>query len=101
MLKKVVDTLIDGTFSDDGAQGEGSFAELHNALINGTAWHIADHYFIFRDLPDYVETKLRVNEDYKDRVAFGKKCLYNVANSGDFSSDRTILQYAKEIWHVK
>lgn len=101
MLKKVVDTLIDGTFSDDGAQGEGSFSELHSALINGTSWHIPDHYFIFRDLPEYVDTKLRVNKDYKKRVEFGKKCLMNVANSGDFSSDRTILQYAKEIWHVK
>ena len=39
MIKRVVDTLIDGTFSDGGAQGEGSFAELHNALINGTNWH--------------------------------------------------------------
>ena len=45
MIKRVVDTLIDGTFNDNGAQGEGSFAELHNALINGTNWHHADHYF--------------------------------------------------------
>ncbi len=46
MIKRVVDTLIDGTFNDNGAQGEGSFAELHNALINGTNWHHADHYFL-------------------------------------------------------
>lgn len=101
MLKKVVDTLVDGTFSDDGAQGEGSFSELYNGLLYGTSWHIPDHYFIFRDLPEYVETKLQVNKDYKKRTEFAKKCLKNVANSGDFSSDRTILQYAKEIWHVK
>ena len=100
MLKKVVDTLVDGTFSDDGAQGEGSFRELYEGLLYGTSWHIPDHYFLFRDLPEYVDTKLRVNREYKDRVAFGKKCLYNIANSYDFSSDRTILEYAKEIWHV-
>ncbi len=100
MIKRVVDTLIDGTFSDGGAQGEGSFAELHNALINGTNWHHADHYFLLYDLQDYVAKKLQANKDYKDRIAFGTKCLQNVAHCGTFSSDRTILQYAKEIWKV-
>jgi len=101
MLKRVVDTLIDGTFDDDGAQGEGSFAELHNALVNGTHWHIADHYFLFYDLPMYVEAKLQVNKDYKDKMLFGTKCLQNIAHCSEFSSDRTILQYAKELWMVK
>ena len=101
MIKRVVDTLIDGTFSDGGATGEGSFAELHNALINGTNWHHADHYFLLYDLQDYVAKKLQANNDYKDRIAFGTKCLKNVAHCGIFSSDRTILQYAKEIWKVK
>ncbi len=101
MIKRVVDTLIDGTFDDDGAHGEGSFAELHNAIINGTHWHIADHYFLLYDLPMYVEAKLQCNRDYKDRVKFGTKCLQNIAHCSDFSSDRTILQYAKELWKVK
>ena len=52
------------------------------------------------DLPDYIETKIRANADYADRKAFGKKCLLNVANAGKFSSDRSILEYAKEIWHT-
>ena len=101
MIKRVVDTLIDGTFSDNGAQGEGSFAELHSALIHGTNWHHADHYYLLYDLPDYVATKLKANNAYKDRIAFGTKCLKNVAHCGIFSSDRTILQYATEIWKVK
>ena len=101
MIKRVVDTLIDGTFSDNGATGEGSFAELHNALINGTNWHHADHYYLLYDLQDYVAKKLQANNDYKDRISFGKKCLKNVAHCGIFSSDRTILQYASEIWKVK
>ncbi len=101
MIKRVVDTLIDGTFNDNGAQGEGSFAELHNALINGTNWHHADHYFLLYDLQDYVAKKLQANKDYKDRIGFGTKCLKNVAHCGTFSSDRTILQYAEEIWKVK
>lgn len=99
-IRRVIDTLIDGTFDDDGAQGEGSFRELHDALLYGTHWHIADHYFLLYDLPMYVDAKIKANKDYKDRVAFGRKCLKNIANSGTFSSDRTILQYAKELWHI-
>ncbi len=99
-LKRVVNTLIDGTFSDDGAQGQGSFRELHHALTRGTHWHDPDHYFLMLDLPDYIETKIRANADYADRKEFGKKCLLNVANAGKFSSDRAIIEYANEIWHV-
>ncbi len=99
-LKRVINTLIDGTFDDDGAQGEGSFRELHHALTKGTHWHDPDHYFLIQDLPDYIETKIRANADYADRKEFGKKCLINVANAGKFSSDRAILEYANEIWHV-
>ena len=47
-----------------------------------------------------IETKIRANADYADRKEFGKKCLLNVANAGKFSSDRAILEYANEIWHV-
>ena len=98
--KRVIDTLIDGTFDDDGAQGEGSFKELHDALLIGTSWQVADHYFLLYDLPLYVEAKIKANADYADRKEFGKKCLLNVANAGKFSSDRSILEYAKEIWHT-
>ena len=98
--KRVIDTLIDGTFDDDGAQGEGSFRELHDALLIGTSWQVADHYFLLYDLPLYVDAKIKANADYADRKEFGKKCLLNVANAGKFSSDRSILEYAKEIWHT-
>ena len=60
----------------------------------------ADNYFLIYDLPDYVDTKIRANTEYANRKEFGKKCLINIANAGKFSSDRTILQYAKEIWHT-
>ena len=98
--KRVIDTLIVGTFDDDGAQGEGSFKELHDALLIGTSWQVADHYFLIYDLPLYVDAKIKANSDYADRKEFGKKCLLNVANAGKFSSDRSILEYAKEIWHT-
>ncbi len=99
-IKKVVDTLVDGTFSDGGKKGEGSFEELHNSIIHGASWHTPDHYFILLDLPSYVETKIKANSDYRNREEWGRKCLMNVANAGKFSSDRTILQYADELWKV-
>ena len=99
-IKRVIDTLVDGTVSDGGKQGEGSFAELHKALLDGTHWHQADHYFVLLDLPGYIDTKIKCNADYSKRVEFGRKCLMNVANAGKFSSDRAIVEYAKELWHV-
>ncbi len=96
-VKRVLDTLIDGTLSDDGF---GYFKELYDALLEGACWHRADHYFLLLDLMPYVEAKLRVNCDYADRLSFGRKGLANVASAGKFSSDRTVRQYAQEIWHL-
>ena len=69
-------------------------------LIDGTSWHKPDNYFLIYDEPDYVKTKLRAIADYQDRRAFGLKCLRNIAGAGKFSSDRTIQQYAKELWKL-
>ena len=98
--KRVVDTLVNGMFDDGGAHGEGSFKELHDALLNGTSWQAADHYFLIYDLPKYVEAKIKANTEYADRLAFGRKCLMNVASAGKFSSDRSIIDYADKIWHI-
>lgn len=57
-IKRVIYALVDGTFNGNGAQGEGSFRELYHALLDGTHWHQADHYFLLFDLPSYVETKI-------------------------------------------
>ena len=96
-IKKVLDTLIDGTL-DDG--GSGMFRDLYSSLLDGAHWHHPDHYFILLDLIPYCDAKLRCNADYSDRKAFAKKCFMNMANSGKFSSDRTIKEYASEIWGV-
>lgn len=97
-IKRVLDTLIDGTFDDEGT---GMFRELYTSLLDGASWHKADHYFLLKDFESYVDTKLRVNSEYRNRLDFSRKCLINIANSGMFSSDRTIRQYAKEIWKIK
>ncbi len=95
-LHRVIDTLVDGTVPTDDDQ-----RELYHALLDGTHWHKADHYFLLLDYQSYLDAKLRVNRDYADRLNFGRKCLMNIASGGKFSSDRTIRQYAEEIWHIE
>ena len=90
-LRRALNTLVDGTVkTDDGMQN------LFNQLVNGN-----DQYYLLLDYASYVEAKLKANEEYADREAFGKKCLMNIASAAKFSSDRTIRQYAEEIWHIK
>ena len=97
LLRRALDTLTDGTFPDD----DGMLKELHDAILEGASWHQPDHYFVMKDFPSYYETKLQAIRDAKaDEAAFARKCLINVASAGKFSSDRTIRQYAKEIWNV-
>ena len=95
-LRRAINTLVDGTVPTDDAQ-----KELFHSLLDGTDWHQADHYFLLLDYASYFDTKLQANRDYADRIAFGRKCLMNVASAAKFSSDRTIRQYAEEIWHIK
>ncbi|MGN1119835.1 MAG: glycogen/starch/alpha-glucan phosphorylase [Oscillospiraceae bacterium] len=98
-IARVLNTLIDGSFSDGG---NGSFRELYYALLDGASWHVPDHYYLLGDLEAYVEAKLKANADYRDnRDEFMKKCWINMACSGKFSSDRTIADYAEEIWQIK
>ena len=95
-LRRAINTLVDGTVPTDDGQ-----RDLFHALLDGTHWHKADHYYLLLDYASYFEKKLQVNRDYTDRMAFGRKCLMNVASAAKFSSDRTIRQYAEEIWHIK
>ena len=97
LLRRALDTLTDGTFPDD----DGMLKELHDAILVGASWHKPDHYFVMKDFDSYYKTKLQAIRDAKsDENAFARKCLMNIACAGKFSSDRTIRQYAKEIWNV-
>ena len=97
-IGRVVRTLIDGTVSDGGT---GVFRELYFSLMDGASWHRPDNYHLIGDLESYVEAKLKLNKDYRDSYGFAKKCWMNMACSGKFSSDRTISDYAKEIWKIE
>lgn len=96
-IKRVLDALIDGTLKDNRTK---IFKELYNSILKGASWHDPDHYYLLLDFNDYLETKKRVNADYKNKKEFYKKCWLNMCNAGKFSSDRTIAEYAKEIWHI-
>ena len=91
--RAVLDLIADDYFS---RYEPGIFAPLHNALLAG-----GDHYMHLADLQSYLEADHRLNALYADRSAWARKAILNVAGSGKFSSDRTIAQYASEIWKAK
>ena len=93
-LRKALNTLVDGTVPTDDGQ-----RNLFHALLD---WgNNSDQYYLLLDYASYVEAKLLANREYADRLSFGRKCLLNIASGAKFSSDRTIRQYAEEIWHIK
>ncbi len=97
LIARCLDALVDGTFPDP----DGALKELYGALLAGASWHAPDHYFVLKDFRSYLDAKLAANRDYGHQPDdFARKCLVNVASAGKFSSDRTIRQYAEEIWHV-
>jgi len=97
-LRRCVDALIDGTLSDGGT---GWFRELHNSLIYGSGGQPADPYYVLGDFDEYRLTRKRLLDDYHDRQAWARKCWYNIIHGGPFSSDRTIREYAADIWHIE
>lgn len=96
-VKRVLNTLVDGTFNDGDT---GMFGELFNSLINGASWHKPDNYFLLADFESYVNMKLKAIYDYRQRENFSKKCWMNIASAGRFSSDRTVTEYAEELWKL-
>ncbi|MBO6205146.1 MAG: glycogen/starch/alpha-glucan phosphorylase, partial [Selenomonas sp.] len=88
MVRLVVNQLIDGSYGD--------FHSLYDYLIHGN-----DEFFIMKDLSSYAAAHEEIMRRYKDKLGWLKSSAMNIANSGQFSSDRTIDEYANEIWHVK
>ena len=97
-IKRCLDALIDGTLSDGNT---GIFKELYDSILEGASWHKPDHYYLLLDFADFLETKIKLNRDYTNRFEFAKKQWLNMCNAGKFSSDRTIKEYAKDIWKIK
>ena len=96
-IKRVVDQLIDGTYANGNRE---MYRDLYDSLVNTHGRERADRYFILKDFRSYVDAQKRVEEAYKDREAWSRKALMNVACCGKFSSDRTIQEYVDDIWHL-
>ncbi len=91
-IRKVLNTFIDGTWNGD----RDDFRTIYDELLMKN-----DEYFVLADFDSYVQAQEQISARYQDRYAWARSCLVNIAKSGYFSSDRTICQYADEIWNVK
>lgn len=98
-LKNAVDLLLDENLLTDN--GTHMFLDVYNELVNPQNGDRGDRYYVLKDFRSYVEAQDRIDKDYRDRKAWAKKCLINLANSGYFSSDRTIREYASDIWKIE
>lgn len=97
-LQRVIDALVDGTL-DDG--GTGLFHDLHHSLMVGD-WGGADAYYVLGDFAAYRETRDKMAADYfADRRHWASMVWKNIIESGRFSSDRTIRDYANEVWKIE
>ncbi len=91
-IRKVLDSLIDGTWSDNREDFRIIYDEV---LIRN------DEYYVLADFNAYVEAQREISRRYSDRSGWAKSCLINIAQSHHFSSDRTIREYAEDIWHIE
>ena len=88
-----MDSIRDGSFS----KGDTSlFSSITEGLLD-----VNDPYLVLLDLEDYLRCQLEVGKLYQDQQTWTEKSILNVARMGKFSSDRTIKEYAREIWGIK
>ncbi len=91
-IKSVLNQLIDGTLPDSDDQ----FEAIYDSLLTEN-----DQFFVLKDFDSYVRVQEQAGKAYRNKEEWSRMCLNNIANSGYFSSDRTIEQYAKEIWGIR
>ena len=96
-LAKVLNQLVDGTYDPTHQL----FKELYDSLVYGIEGNRADVYYVLADFDDYCRAQDEVEKLYADKKAWARACLKNIANAGKFSSDRTIEDYVRDIWHLK
>lgn len=91
-IRRVMNQMVDGTYSNGNTD---LFRALFDSLLN------EDRYFVLKDFRSYADTQAKINESYKNAKEWNRKAILNVANAGKFSSDRTIEEYVRDIWHLK
>ena len=90
-IRNVMDTFINGFWTGDG----NDFRLIYDELRSKN-----DEFFVLADFDAYVKAQEEISARYQDRRAWAKSCLVNIAKSGYFSSDRTIEEYVRDIWHI-
>ncbi len=96
-IRAVLTQLVDGTYSPGNSE---EFREIYSSLLENTGGSPADMYFILKDFRSYAEAQRKVEQAYRDKTGWARSAMLNVAKCGKFSSDRTIEEYAKDIWHL-
>lgn len=96
-IRRVLMQLINGFYSPQDPE---RFREIYDSLLNRNSSDKADMYFILKDFRAYAEAQKKVDAAYRDQVWWAKAAMLNVANSGKFTSDRTIQEYVDDIWHL-
>ena len=96
-IRDVLMELINGKYSPEDTE---MFRDIYNSLLNNDGGRRADTYFILKDFRSYAEAQRKIDERYRDTNGWAKTVMTNTAKAGKFSSDRTIEEYAKEIWKL-
>ena len=96
-LRKVIDQMEDGTYANGDRQ---TYQDIHRALLEASDYDRADTYFILKDFRSYAEAQKRVEVACRDCEGWAKMAMLNTANCGKFTSDRTIEEYARDIWQL-
>ncbi len=91
-IKRVIDQLTNGFFTN---VPQNEFEEIRRNLLD------KDQYYILKDFNAYVKAQQKANKAYQDRTAWLKKSMINTAKSGFFSTDRTMFEYNRDIWHLE
>ena len=92
---KVVHDVLQSLFDGPWATKPDKFQLIFDEIMNNN-----DCYFILKDLQSYIEAHEKINKLYQDKETWAKMCIKNIAGSGYFSSDRTIKEYIRDIWHL-
>ena len=96
-IRDILMELINGKYSPEDTE---MFRDIYNSLLNNDGGRRADTYFILKDFRSYAEAQRKIDERYRDTNGWAKTVMTNTAKAGKFSSDRTIEEYATEIWHL-
>ena len=96
-IRGLVNQLVDSSYAPETPE---VFRELYRSLTESNGYEAADQYFILKDFREYEAAQARVEVKYRNQSEWVKSAIINIANCGKFSSDRTIEEYVKDIWHL-